>query len=135
MEREAYPLFLRSAHAAGEDVVGWAESMLKALVGRVSTRKEAPGRPGQVPRLSAAATDRGEDASPDPRARPRGLGALSLRTKGIIVFLAFAVYATGFGIFLLYQKHILLNQFDELRAIAQTGDMVVRFEAAIFSRW
>ena len=132
MEREAYPLFLRSAHAAGEDVVGWAESMLKALVGRISTRKEAPGRPGQVPRLSAAATDRGEDASPDPRARPRGLGALSLRTKGIIVFLAFAVYATGFGIFLLYQKHILLNQFDELRAIAQTGDMVVRFEADLF---
>lgn len=60
------------------------------------------------------------------RLKPR-----SLQSKGLVVFVALAVYSVLLGGYVMRQKDALLDRFTELRVMATTGDELGQFDADV----
>jgi len=57
---------------------------------------------------------------------------LSVRTKGMIVFLALIMYALSIAIFAFHQKELMLNDFEEIQVTLETETLLKQAEVSAF---
>ncbi|MDE3023721.1 MAG: hypothetical protein KGI54_18045, partial [Pseudomonadota bacterium] len=57
---------------------------------------------------------------------------ISLRLKGLIIFMLFVLYGGLLASFILHQKTVLLNRFTELQELSGTTTELRLFDANIF---
>jgi signal transduction histidine kinase len=57
---------------------------------------------------------------------------LSVRTKGMVVFLALIMYALSIAIFAFHQKELMLNDFEEIQVTLETETLLKQAEVSAF---
>lgn len=75
------------------------------------------------------------DAAPSPTTPPpagrRGL-AMSIRTKGMLVFVALIVYSAVVAVFAFHQKNLLLSEFEAIQGMLETESMLKEADLSTF---
>lgn len=87
--------------------------------------------PHSAPASDLAALAEGAKATWSAPWRGRGF-ALSLKTKGLIVFATLMVYSVVFAFFVLHQKNLLLQEFEEIQDALEIEAMLKQADLATF---